>query len=74
METKIEKPGGAAAGGKRHNTRYQQKAAAVAEPKFEGRCKDINGFVFECANGKQAGRYNLATNKSAEYVERTYTY
>jgi hypothetical protein len=43
---------------KRYNcNRFQQKKGNQ-ETKFDGRCDDIKGFVFDCADGKQADRYN----------------
>jgi hypothetical protein len=74
MEPKIEKPGGTAAGGKRHHNIYHKKAAAITHPKFEGRCAELKGFVFDCTGGKQAGQYNLSMNEIAEYFGRTCTY
>jgi hypothetical protein len=53
MEVKIDKTGRPATGGKRHN-RYQHKEAAVAHPKFEGRCDGLKGFMLDCTDVRKA--------------------
>jgi hypothetical protein len=58
---------------KRYN-RFQRKRARTQEPKFNGRYEDIKGFVFDCANGKQADWYNVTVREITAYVGRTYDY
>jgi hypothetical protein len=58
---------------KRYN-RFQHKKTTTQEPKFNGRCDDIRGFVFDCADGKQADRYNTTIREITAYVGRTYDY
>jgi hypothetical protein len=35
---------------------------------------DVKGFVFDCADGKQADRYNVTIREIAAYIGRTYDY
>jgi hypothetical protein len=59
---------------KRYNyNRFQQKKGNQ-ETKFDGRCDDIKGFVFDCAAGKQADRYNTTIWEITAYAGRTYDY
>jgi hypothetical protein len=69
-EVKVEKTDTTNSTGppKRYN-RFQQQ-----ETKFNGRCEDINGFVFDCADGKQANQYNATIREITAYVDRTYDY
>jgi hypothetical protein len=54
------------------------RPAAVREPKsehkFQGKCDSLKGFVYDCFEGKQSGRFNLVTKEIAEYVDREYQY
>jgi hypothetical protein len=52
---------------------YQQQTTTT-QTKFEGRCEDIKGFIFYCADDRQADRYNLTMREIDECVDRTYTY
>jgi hypothetical protein len=58
---------------KRYN-RFQHKPATTRETNFTGRCEDIKGYVFDCADGKQADRYNVTIREISAYVGRTYDY
>jgi hypothetical protein len=71
-EVKVEKTSNTAAP-KRYN-RFQQKRATTQEPKFDRRCEDIKGFVFYCANGKHANRYNITIRETTAYFGITYDY
>jgi hypothetical protein len=42
------------------------------EPRFEGRCDELKGFIYVCADSRQADGYTKTTNEIAEYVGRTY--
>jgi hypothetical protein len=71
----VEKSGGS--GPSKCANRYhqqQKEQPTTLQPRFEGRCDDIKGFVFDCSNGRQADRYNMAMREIAEYVGRTHTY
>lgn len=50
-------------------------AAAIPRPaKFEGKCDDLKGYIYDCADAKQADAYTKTTKEIAEYVGRTYKY
>lgn len=50
-------------------------AAAIPRPaKFEGKCDDLKGYIYDCVDGKQADAYTKTTKEIAEYVGRTYKY
>jgi hypothetical protein len=53
--------------------RFQQKKGNQ-ETKFDGRCDDIKGFVFDCADSKQADRYNTTMREITAYAGRNYYY
>jgi hypothetical protein len=42
--------------------------------RFEGRCPDLKGFTFDCAEGRHTDSYNLSIKELALYVGRTFTY
>jgi hypothetical protein len=42
--------------------------------RFEGRCPDLKGFTFDCAEGRHADSYNLSIKELALYVGRIFTY
>jgi hypothetical protein len=61
-------------GGYRGN-RYKPAAITVTrELKFSGKCDSLIGFVYDCSDGKQSDRFNIATKEIAEYVGREYPY
>jgi hypothetical protein len=59
---------------KLYNRFQQQRRTTTQETKFNGRFKDIKGFVFDCAEGKQANQYNVTIREITAYVGRTYDY
>jgi hypothetical protein len=44
------------------------------EPKFEGKCEDMKGHVYNCTDGRQAGGYTKTTEEIAEHIGRTYRF
>jgi hypothetical protein len=61
-------------GGCRGN-RYKTTVATLArEHKFTGKCDGLNGFVYDCSDGKQSDRFNIVTKEIAEYVGREYRF
>jgi hypothetical protein len=56
-DVKVEKPESCGPPKRFNYSRFQTKKGNQ-ETKFDGRCDDIKGFVFDCADGKQADRYN----------------
>jgi hypothetical protein len=53
--------------------KFQQKTPPT-QPKFEGRCECIKGFVFYGADSMHTDRYNTTMSEINEYVEMIYTY
>jgi hypothetical protein len=41
-------------------------------PKFDGRCDDLKGHIYDCKGGLQADQYAKTTKEIANYVGRTY--
>jgi hypothetical protein len=64
-------------GGKgRRQSRQQQlrqefRKPAVKQPRFEGRCKGLEGFIYGCFDGRQADQFTKTTKEIAEYAGRT---
>jgi hypothetical protein len=44
------------------------------QAKFEGKCADLKGHIYNCSTSKQADQFNKTTKEILEYVGRTYTY
>jgi hypothetical protein len=42
------------------------------QSKFEGRCDDLNGHIYDCKGGIQADQYAKTTKEIGHYVGRTY--
>ena len=65
--------------GKKKNWQPRNGGGKVAhnahrQTKFEGKCADLKGHVYDCSTSKQADQFNKTTKEIAEYVGRTYTY
>jgi hypothetical protein len=71
-EVKVEKP--ESSGPPKHSSYSSFQAKKNQETKFDGRCDAIKGFVFDCANGKQADRSNTTIREITAYAGRTYDY
>jgi hypothetical protein len=56
------------------NSGQQTAGTSPKEPRFEGRCSDLAGFIYDCSNTRQADVYAKTTREVAEYVGRTYNY
>jgi hypothetical protein len=59
--------------GARHG---QQCDQAPRAPKFDGRCDDLSGHIYDYANDRQAADQftKTSTREICEYVRRTYKY
>ena len=38
------------------------------QPKFEGRCDELKGFIYDCSDARQADMYTRTTKEIAEYA------
>jgi hypothetical protein len=72
-DVKVKKPESSGPPKRYNYSRFQPKKGNQ-ETKFDGRCDDIKGFVFDCADGKQADRYNTTIQEITAYTGRTYEY
>jgi hypothetical protein len=43
-------------------------------PKFEGKCEDLKGHIYDCANIRQGNQYSRTTKEISEYVGRTFKF
>ena len=58
---------------------HEQKLKPVSTTnetmKFEGKCDDLSGYIYDCADPKQAADMYMSTTKEiSEYVGHTYKY
>ena len=63
--------------GKDSTNRYRNKRTnpiPTPQPKFEGRCSDLTGFIFDCSDNTQADRFTKVTREISEYVLKEYSY
>jgi hypothetical protein len=56
------------------NRQHAFKKAIVRQPKFEGKCKELKGFVFNCSDSRQADVFRKTTKEIAGYRGRTFRY
>ena len=47
---------------------------APRTPKFEGKCPDLKGHIYDASDSRQSDQYMKTTREIAEYVGRTYKY
>jgi hypothetical protein len=72
-EVKVKKPESSGPF-KRYNYNRLQQKKGNQETKFDGRYDNIKGFVFNCADGKQADRYNTTIREITTYAGITNDY
>lgn len=51
-----------------------KRVLPIREAKFEGRCRELQGHIYDCSDSLQADRYTKSTKELAEHVGRTYRY
>ena len=59
---------------KQHIGRRNFKKPIIRQPKFEGRCEELKGHIYDCSDARQADMFVKTTKEIAEYVGRTYKY
>ena len=42
--------------------------------RFNGRCEELNGNIYDCTDIRQADQYTKTTKEIAEYIGRNYKY
>ena len=58
--------------GKKNNSK--KSTTDAKSTKFEGRCADLKGHIFDCSGPTQADRYVVTKREIEEYIGRTYKY
>jgi hypothetical protein len=48
------------------------KKPTPRQPKFEGKCDDLKGHIYDCSNPRQVDLFAKTTKELAEHVGRTY--
>ena len=46
----------------------------TSQTRFEGRCNDLKGFIYDCADVRQADQYARTTKEIGEYIGRTFKF
>ena len=69
-----DKPSGQHNGGKKNfgNKKQNTSMYKTRDVKFEGRCEDLKGHVYDYGDGKTADQFVLTTKEIKNYVGRTY--
>jgi cytochrome c biogenesis protein ResB len=49
-------------------------ALSPTTPKFEGKCTELKGHIYDCSDSRQSDKFTKTTKEIAEYVGRTYKY
>jgi hypothetical protein len=62
--------------GKKGSWQHGSKATAISQrqPKFEGKCDELKGHIFDCSDVRQADLFAKTCKEIAEYVGRNYKY
>jgi hypothetical protein len=56
------------------NHHHAFKKPVVRQPKFEGKCDERKGLIFDCSDSRQADVFVKTTREIPEYVGRSYRY
>ena len=59
---------------KQHMYGYHKLMIPRQEPKFEGKCDDLKGHIYDCSNVRQPDIFMKKTKEIGELVRRTYKY
>ena len=46
----------------------------LPQPKFEGKCSDLTGFIYDCSDNFQSDRFTKVTREISEYVLKEYSH
>ena len=66
-------PGGGGNCSQRFNKTARKSDTAVSpQSKFEGRCPDLKGHIYDCVDSRQSDMFQRTTREIAEYVGREY--
>jgi hypothetical protein len=63
-------------GGSNKKGNWQQRSGKPVtiprQHKFEGKCDDLKGHIYDCTDSRQADQYTKTTKEIQEYVGRTF--
>ena len=48
------------------------KKPIVKQPKFEGKCEELKGFIYDCSDARQADMFTKTMKEIAGYAGRNY--
>jgi hypothetical protein len=69
---KISKP--SLQGNQQGNRRRAFRKPVTRQPRFQGKCDELKGHMYDCSDSRQADVYSKTTQEIGEYVGRTYRY
>jgi hypothetical protein len=49
-----------------------KKPQPPRQPKFDGKCKDLKGHIYDCSTSRQVDLFTKSTKEIAEHVGRTF--
>jgi plasmid stabilization system protein ParE len=58
----------------RFNRRAWSSSSHLWTQRFEGKCEELKGHIFDSADARQADQYTKTIKENVEYVGRTYKY
>ena len=61
-------------GGNKKTFRFKTVSGVHKQAKFEGKCDDLKGHIYDYSHAKQADQFAKTTKEVSEYVGRTYKY
>jgi hypothetical protein len=59
-------------GNQQGNHRRAFKKPVTRQPRFQGKCDDLKGYIYDCSDWRQADVYTKTTKEIGEYIGRTY--
>jgi hypothetical protein len=51
-----------------------KKLQPPRQPKFDGKCEDLKGHIYDCSTSRQVDLFAKSTKEIAEHVGRTFRY
>jgi hypothetical protein len=72
MKDEISKP--SPQGNQHGNRRRAFKKPMTRQPRFQGKCDELKGHIYDCSDSRQSDVYTKTTKEIGEYVGRTYRY
>ena len=67
-----DKKGPEGGGNNKKGFRFNAAPGIPRQPKFEGKCDNLKGHIYDNSHAKQANQFAKTTTEVAEYVEHTY--